>query len=96
MGQPDTAPNMLLAMTAATAGVLLIILTLALERWWLLVPAVAAHGLAAAVLLGYVGRQADDPPEREAAVRERVREERSGYAGDLRTEPDRIGERVEH
>jgi hypothetical protein len=60
------------------------------------VPAVAAHALASAVLLGHVGRQADDRPEPDPAVRERVREERGGDAADLRTQPERVGERVEH
>lgn len=94
MRNQDGAPRELIVFTVATAGVVLIVVALALEAWWLLVPAVCAHALAATIALRYIGKRAAEGDEPDARARERVREEQSGHE-DLRTQPERVADRSE-
>jgi hypothetical protein len=81
-------PRLLVVFTAAVAGVVLIVLALAKEDWWLLAPALVAHGIAAALTMGYFGRYV---AEGEEPADERARRET-----DLRVDPARVGDRAEH
>jgi hypothetical protein len=68
---------MLIVFTLAVAGVVLLILTLATETWWLLAPVLLLHAVAFLVATGAVLRSAEQQTKPDPVTEARVEEEAS-------------------
>ncbi len=78
------APRLLVVFTLAIVGVVLIIVALATESWWVLPVALVAHATATAVALGAIGKTLKQKDKPDPTTEARLEEERSskGDGGD--------------
>ena len=75
------APRLLVVFTLAVVGVVLIIVALSSNEWWILVPALLAHGLATAVALGAIGKSLKQREKPDPVTQARLEEEGSSPEG---------------